>query len=176
VSSPEWRNGSPPQRAAANEISHYPSADHQQPSAPGRQREVTVRTHIPPDMSSTGDELRAEVHRLVDPVVQAAQATYGPIPGVGAAAWWTAPVEVKIAAICILGEAYLITDPERMAVQMLKDAAIDLSQARSWTDATRLPSHSELLRRRYPAGGDVERWVREGPPGHVNYLGGPVKW
>lgn len=33
-----------------------------------------------------------------------------------------------------------------------------------------------LLRRRYPPDGDVERWVREGPPGHVNHGGGPVEW
>jgi hypothetical protein len=34
----------------------------------------------------------------------------------------------------------------------------------------------ELQRRRFPPDGDVERWVREGPPGHVDYLGGPVEW
>lgn len=36
--------------------------------------------------------------------------------------------------------------------------------------------HREIMRRRYPPDGDMERWVREGPPGHVNYTGGPVAW
>lgn len=33
------------------------------------------------------------------------------------------------------------------------------------------PSEAELLRHRYPPDGDVDRWVREGPPGHINYPG-----
>lgn len=34
-----------------------------------------------------------------------------------------------------------------------------------------------ILRNRFPSDGDVERWVREGPPGHVNYEGGAmVEW
>lgn len=37
-------------------------------------------------------------------------------------------------------------------------------------------SFLELQKLRYPPDGDVERWVREGPPGHVNYEGGPVEW
>ena len=35
---------------------------------------------------------------------------------------------------------------------------------------------SELQRLRFPPDGDVERWVREGPPGHANYEGGLVEW
>lgn len=37
-------------------------------------------------------------------------------------------------------------------------------------------SFKEIQRRRYPPDGDVERWVREGPQGHVEYGGGPVAW
>ncbi|MDN5916629.1 MAG: hypothetical protein L0I76_16255 [Pseudonocardia sp.] len=33
------------------------------------------------------------------------------------------------------------------------------------------PDEAELMRLRYPPDGDVERWVREGPAGHVNYPG-----
>lgn len=39
-----------------------------------------------------------------------------------------------------------------------------------------MESFDEMMRRRYPPDGDVERWVREGPPGHVNHVGGPVEW
>lgn len=37
-------------------------------------------------------------------------------------------------------------------------------------------SVSELQRLRYPPDGDVQRWVDEGPLGHVNHEGGPVEW
>lgn len=33
------------------------------------------------------------------------------------------------------------------------------------------PSEDELARYRYPPDGDVDRWVRDGPPGHINHPG-----
>jgi hypothetical protein len=36
------------------------------------------------------------------------------------------------------------------------------------------PSHAELRLHRYPPDGDVAEWVRNGPPGHVNYPGREV--
>lgn len=39
-----------------------------------------------------------------------------------------------------------------------------------------IESVSDLQVVRYPPDGDVDRWVREGPEGHVNYNGGPVEW
>jgi hypothetical protein len=35
-----------------------------------------------------------------------------------------------------------------------------------------LPEYSELQRLRYPPNGDRAAWVRDGPPGHVNYAPG----
>jgi hypothetical protein len=102
-------------------------------------------------MSPTSDELRAEVHRLVGQVVTIARAEHGqtrPLPGVGTLAWWTAPPMARVAAILILGEAYLVADPERAAVQMLREISYDLSAAHDWSAASRRPSHAELTRRR----------------------------
>jgi hypothetical protein len=100
------------------------------------------------DNSPTRAELLGEAHRLVHPVVQAVRSQRGSLPGVGTSAWWSAPPDARLAAILVLGEAYLIADPERMARERLKAMSVDLAGARSWTAAARLPSHKELLRRR----------------------------
>jgi hypothetical protein len=84
---------------------------------------------IPPDNSPTDVELRAEVHRLIHLVVMLACDTHGPVPGVGTAVWWTAPVEAQIAALLVLAEAYLVRDPQQAAVERLKAMAVHLSQA-----------------------------------------------
>lgn len=132
-------------------------------------------TPIPPDLSPTSDELLAEVHRLVDEVVRVARTEHGqalgPLPGVRAPEWWTAPTSVRLAAILILGEAYLVADPDRAAVQMLREMAYDLSAAHDWSAASRRPSHTDLARRRAEPGplaglvfdtGAAQRWVETG--------------
>jgi hypothetical protein len=100
------------------------------------------------DTSPRYIELLAEVHRLVHPVVRAVRAERGPIPGVGASAWWSSSPDARLAGLLVLAEAYLINDPERMAREKLKAMSVDLSGSRSWTAAARLPSHAELQRRR----------------------------
>jgi hypothetical protein len=97
-------------------------------------------TPIPPDMSPTSEELRAEVHRLVNQVVTIARVEHGYVPSVRSQAWWTAPLCARIAAVLALGEAYLMADPARAADEQLKAMSVALSQARSWSDAARLPS------------------------------------
>lgn len=129
---------------------------------------------IPPDLSPTSSELRAEVHRLIGQVVAIARAEHGqalgPLPGVRHPDWWTAPTSVRLAAILVLGEAYLIADPERVAVQILRDMAYDLSAAYDWATASRRPSRTALAARRAEPGPlaqkfDPElaaRWVATG--------------
>ena len=109
-------------------------------------------TSIPVDNAPTEVELLTEVHRLVEEVVQLARAECGPIPGVRSPAWWTAPLAARIAAILILGEAYLVFDPERAVEDRLKAMSVDLSQAHDWTAAAWRPSHSGLSRRREEPG------------------------
>lgn len=128
-------------------------------------------TPIPPDTSPTTDELRAAVHKLVASVVQVARAEHGLIPGVGSPAWWTAPTSARLAALLVLAEAYLLADPERMALQMLREAAYNLSGAHDWSAASRRPSHTDLARRRAAPGplaglvfdtAAAQRWVQTG--------------
>ena len=128
-------------------------------------------TQIPADTSPTAEELLAEVHRFVDQVVTIARAEHGKIPGVRSPQWWTAPTSVRLAALLTLAEAYLLADPERMAVQLLREAAYDLSGAHDWSAASRRPSHTDLARRRAEPGplaglvfdtAAAQRWVETG--------------
>lgn len=109
---------------------------------------AVVTVTIPPDLSPTPEELRAEAYRLVDLVVTAVRQRHRKVPGVGTPAWWRAPDEAKVAALLVLSEAWLIHDPDRAAVERLKAMSVDLSAAHDWTAASRRPSNAELTRRR----------------------------
>jgi len=55
---------------------------------------------------------------------------------------------------------------QRRAAYRQAGSAISASR-RTWVADT----YTELQRRRFPPAGDVERWVRDGPPGHVEFAG-----
>lgn len=107
-------------------------------------------------------ELLFEVHRLVHPQVRAARAVAGgTVPGVGSPAWWAAPDGVRRAALLILGEAWLIHDPDRAVRRRLRELSWDLAAGHDWAAASRRPSHRALgARRAEPAG--ASRWVEGG--------------
>lgn len=91
--------------------------------------------HIEPDPSPTEEELRAEVHRLVEEVVTAARSEHGHIPGVQHPDWWSAPRSARLAAILVLGEAYLITDPHQIAAEQLRGVSRAISGGLDWSRA-----------------------------------------
>ena len=94
-------------------------------------------------------ELLAEVHRLVDIVVTAVIHQHRGIPGVGSPAWWAAPDGVRRAALLILGEAWLLHDPERAVRQRIREMSWDLAASADWAAvARRHVSHGDLERRR----------------------------
>lgn len=129
-------------------------------------------TSIPPDTSPTPEELHAEVHRLVHQVVRLARAEHGPIPGVGTPDWWTAPTSARLAAILILGQAWLAHDPQRAIDDRFKALSGDISAkwSAAWSAACHGPSHAELVRRRAGPGPvyapfdpvAATRWVETG--------------
>jgi hypothetical protein len=110
------------------------------------QRVVTTGSMI--DNRPTRTELLAEVYRLVYDVALAARTEHGPLPGVGSPEWWTAPPLTRIAAIMVLGEAFLCRDAERLERLDLKEVAVDISAAHDWKRASQRPSYQELVRRR----------------------------
>lgn len=100
------------------------------------------------DKSPTRIEMLAEVHRIVHQVVGLARSERGGVPAVGTQPWWGASPISQIAGLLVLAEAWLITDPDRIAREQLKAMSSDLAGARNWAKAARRPSHRELLRRR----------------------------
>jgi len=123
------------------------------------------------DHASSDLELIREVHRLVDQFVRAVEDRHGPIPSLSAAGWWTAPPIARLATVLVLGEAWIVHDPDRAAAERLRQLSWDLSAAYDWTAASRRPSHAELERRRAEPGPlarlkfDAEaarRWVETG--------------
>lgn len=104
------------------------------------------------DLTPDEEELRAAVHALVAPILATTRAVYGPVPGVRSTAWWSAPAQVRLAAVLVVGEGAIAFDPERVLDDRLKSAASDVSEAADWTAAARHPSHTELERRRAEPG------------------------
>jgi hypothetical protein len=111
-----------------------------QVSIPAQRRPSTGSAHP--------TELFAEVSRLVNRTVEMARSGSGCIPGVGQPEWWTAPPLTRIAAIMVLGEAFLCRDAERLERLDLKEVAVDISAAHDWKRASQRPSYQELVRRR----------------------------
>lgn len=95
-----------------------------------------------PDCSPTDVELLAEVRRLVDvaagvPPVQI-RTGWGEgravvnrdrpalsLPVVGSPRWWAAPDPVRVAALLVLAESYLVVDPERQVRALLRSVSWD---------------------------------------------------
>lgn len=117
------------------------------------------------------DELRSAVHELVTQYIDRATAQRSPIPGVGTDAWWTAPADTQLAAVLILGEAWLIHDPVRTVRERLRQMSWDLSGA--CCGKLGGPSHAILAERRAQPGSTARafdpaaaaRWVATGHSG-----------
>jgi len=106
--------------------------------------------------------------RAVDRLVRAAHRLHGPLPAVGTPEWFAAPWITQVATVAVLGEGYILRDPDRIAADQLKAAAVAISEATqgSW----RRPSRSELIARRGEIGPlarpfdpvAARRWVETG--------------
>ena len=115
-------------------------------------------------------DVRAEVWRVLAPIFAAARKGRNRILGVGTVEWWEASDPEKLGGVANLALAYLIQDPLRAEAQRLKAAAVAISEAANWTDASRRPSHATLAARRAEPGPmarpfDPEaaaRWARTG--------------
>ena len=121
---------------------------------------------VPPDLAPSRAELLAEVQRLVwiaagTPLARrtvhwaegrAVIVREGgglDLPAVGSTRWWQAPTPLRIAALLVLAEAYLIADPERQVRERLKAASVAVSEG--------IQEHQDLTRRRRDAIGQALR-------------------
>lgn len=96
-------------------------------------------------------DLLAEVHRIISTAVHQA----GSVPALGSPAWWTCGPSARLAGLLVLAEAWLVTDPHRVAAEMVKDASVAISTGLDWRSAAHTAayeSHAVLVRRRAEPG------------------------
>lgn len=108
-------------------------------------------THIPADMSAIPEELRAEVHRLVNVAVRGVLLRHGSLPAVGTAAWWSTPDSVRRAALLVVGQAYMVYGPADAVFAERRAVSIAISSSLDWSaNARRLifESSTKLAARR----------------------------
>ncbi|MGH4013155.1 MAG: hypothetical protein ACRDSL_04335 [Pseudonocardiaceae bacterium] len=96
-----------------------------------------------------------------------------PWPVVGSPAWWTAREPVRIAALLVLAESWLVADPEQQIRQRLRQVSHAISEGMDWSAAAHhlaYEPHRVVARRRAELGPlarqvDPEalaRWVETG--------------
>ena len=96
-------------------------------------------TAIPPDASAMPEEIRAEISRLINSTVRTAQLRHRYLPSVGSAAWWSAPDEVRLATIMVLGGAYVVFSPTDATFASVRDVSLAISTGTDWSaDAHRM--------------------------------------
>lgn len=116
-------------------------------------------------------EFLDEVRRLVAKAVELAG---GSVPPAGSPRWWDAPPVARLASLLVIVEHHLLVDPDRIAAEQLKAAAVAISTGKDWSgNAHRLicDSHAKVAARRLepgPLAGMVfdaaaeARWVATG--------------
>jgi len=143
-------NGAPPG------TSRCQATDRDESTAPGR-------------LDEDPDFLRV-AFRAVDRLVRAAHRLHGPLPVVGSPEWFAAPWITQAATMAVLGEGYILRDPDRIAADQLKAASVAIAMGADWTAASRRPILATLDDRRAVPGPGVQsfdaaaaaRWVATG--------------
>jgi len=121
-------------------------------------------------------ELLAAVHAVVDRLVRAARRAHGRIPTLGPE-FVVAPWLAQVALLVVLGEGYVLRDPDQIAADQLKSAALAISTGGvDWSDvacfhaACAHTAHCRLVARRGELGPmarpfdpvAARRWARTG--------------
>ena len=83
-------------------------------------------------------------YRAVDRLVRAAHSLHGPLPVVGSQEWFAATWITQVATMAVLGEGYVLRDPDRIAADQLKAASVAIATGADWAAASRRPSHTSL--------------------------------
>jgi len=116
---------------------------------------VTVTT-VAPDpgiLIPLDDALtRAEIWRIVAPLLAEARREYGHIVAIESGEWWRASDTTQLGGILVLALAWAVNDPHRRGAEQLKQDAVDISRAVDWGAASRWPSPDTLRSRRAEVG------------------------
>ena len=113
---------------------------------------------------------RAEIWRIVAPLLAEARREFGYVVGVESEDWWRASDATKIGGILVLALAWAVNDPHRRGAEQLKQDAVDISRAVDWTAVSGQPTPDTLRSRRAQLGPmaravdpvAARRWVETG--------------
>jgi len=89
---------------------------------------------------------------------------------VGSPEWFAATWITQAATMAVLGEGYILRDPDRIAADQLKAASVAIATGADWTAASRRPTLATLGDRRAvpgPVAGSFDadaaaRWAETG--------------
>jgi len=91
---------------------------------------------------------RAEIWRIVAPLLAEARREFGYVAPVESTQWWDGTDATKLGGILVLALAWAVNDPQRRGAEQLKQDAVDISRAVDWTAASRRPTPDTLRSRR----------------------------
>ena len=95
---------------------------------------------------------RAEIWRIVAPLLAEARREFGYVAPVESTQWWDGTDATKLGGILTLALAWAVNDPHRRGAEQLKQDAVDISRAVDWTAASRRPTPDTLRARRAQLG------------------------
>jgi len=126
--------------------------DHPTP-LPGTVVTVTPVASDPGILIPLDDPLtRAEIGRIVGPLLAEARREFGYVVGVESEDWWRASDATKLGGVLVLALAWAVNDPHRTAAEALKAASADVSQDAGWVAASRRATLDTLRARRAQPG------------------------
>ena len=95
---------------------------------------------------------RAEIWRVVAPLLAEARREFGYVAPVESTQWWDGTDATKLGGVLVLALAWAVNDPHRTAAEALKAASADVSQDAGWVAASRRPTLDTLRARRAQPG------------------------
>jgi len=95
---------------------------------------------------------RAEIGRVVGPLLAEARREFGYVVGVESGEWWRASDATKLGGILTLALAWAVCDPHRRGAEQLKQDAVDISLDVDWTAVSGQPGSDTLAARRAQLG------------------------
>ena len=156
VSTPTQRSGAPPQRPAPEMISHRQATNPHKGTAHGATLlPVPGLLVVPLDDALT----RAEIGRVVGPLLAEARRQFGYVAPVESTQWWDGTDATKLGGILALALAWASNDPHQAAAEALKAASVDVSTGENWTAVSGRLTTPDTLRSRRAQLGPMARAV-----------------
>ena len=149
MSPPRTERSGPPPQGPAPEISFRQVTN---PPHNGTAHGATLPP-VPGLLVPLDDPLtRAEIGRVVGPLLAEARRELGYVVAIESAEWWRASDTTKLGGILALALAWAVNDPHRAAAEALKAASADVSRDAGWVAASRRPTLDTLSARRAQPG------------------------